>query len=93
MPRFYFDVREGARFISDETGREFSDLDEAEREAVSTAAAIGRERLPDNNTADNNTDYIIVEIRNEHHQRVSTLTVSVNVLRADLPPDAPENPT
>ena len=34
MPRFYFDVREGARFIFDAQGLEFSDLDHAEWEAA-----------------------------------------------------------
>jgi hypothetical protein len=46
MPRFYFDVREGARFILDEVGMEFASLDAAEREAATAAAEIGRDRLP-----------------------------------------------
>jgi len=46
MPRFYFDVREGTRFISDEDGLEFDSLEAAEQEAATTAAEIGRDRLP-----------------------------------------------
>jgi hypothetical protein len=46
VPRFYFDVREGARFFSDDEGLEFDSLDTAEREAAATAAEIGRDRLP-----------------------------------------------
>lgn len=40
MPRFYFDVREGARFIPDDEGLEFANLDAAEHEAACTAAEI-----------------------------------------------------
>jgi len=46
VPRFYFDVREGARFVPDDEGLEFEDLDVAEREAAETAAQIGRDELP-----------------------------------------------
>ena len=46
MPRFYFDVREGARFVPDDEGMEFPDLDAAEREAAVSAASIGRDLLP-----------------------------------------------
>lgn len=40
MPRFYFDVREGEKFIPDEEGLEFDSLDAAEREAATAAAEI-----------------------------------------------------
>ena len=46
MPRFYFDVREGARFLPDDEGVEFPDFDAAEREAAEAAASIGRDLLP-----------------------------------------------
>lgn len=45
MPRFYFDVREGLRFIPDNEGSEFHDLDAAEREAAEAAAEFGRDKL------------------------------------------------
>jgi len=38
VPRFFFDVREGVRFIPDDDGVVFPDLDTAEREAAQTAA-------------------------------------------------------
>jgi hypothetical protein len=34
MPRFYFDSREGSRFIPDDERVEFLDLDAAEQEAA-----------------------------------------------------------
>jgi hypothetical protein len=46
VPRFYFDVRDGATFTPDEEGLEFSSLDAAERAAAEAAAEIGRDRLP-----------------------------------------------
>jgi hypothetical protein len=46
MPRFYFDVREGARFVADEAGLELDSLDAAEVEAAIGSADIGQDRLP-----------------------------------------------
>jgi hypothetical protein len=86
MPRFYFDMREGTRFIPDEDGLEFESLDAAEHEAACTAAEIGRDRLPTSDSRE-----ITVEVRNEHRQRVLTITVSMHVDRVDpepLPPRA-----
>jgi hypothetical protein len=86
VPRYYFDVREGAQFTVDSEGLEFDSLDAAEREAAVTAAEIGRDRLPKGDARD-----ITVELKNEHHQRVLTVTVSMEIHRVDpepLPPHA-----
>jgi hypothetical protein len=58
MARFFFDIREGCRFISDEEGLEFSDIAAAEYEAARAAADIGRDLLP---KGDLRT--IVVEVR------------------------------
>ena len=76
MPRFYFDVREGSRFNSDEEGLEFEDVDRAEREAAMAAAEIGRDRLPKGDVRD-----ITVEVRNEQNQQVTTGRVAMQVDR------------
>ena len=76
MPRFYFDVREGVRFVPDEEGLEFPDVDAAEREAAEAAAEIGRSLLPVGMTRS-----VTVEVRNEHGQRVVTATVTLAVDR------------
>ncbi len=52
MPRFYYDSREGSRFIPDNEGLEFPDLDAAEREAATAAAETGRDWLPSGDTRD-----------------------------------------
>lgn len=70
MPRFYFDVREGATFIPDEEGLEFDGLDGAEYEAARAAAEIGRNQLPKGDARE-----VTVELKNEHRQRVLTVTV------------------
>jgi hypothetical protein len=44
LPRFYFDVREGTSFASDDEGQELESLDFAERMAAESAAEIGRDR-------------------------------------------------
>jgi hypothetical protein len=78
MSRYYFDMREGARFVSDAVGLEFDSLDAAERAAAETAAEIGRELLPKGNDRE-----ITVEVRNEHRQRVLTATSSLEIHRVD----------
>jgi hypothetical protein len=84
MPRFYFDIREGTRFIPDETGLEFDSLDAAEQEAASAAAEIERDQLPKGDTR-----AVTVELRNEHRQRMLTVTVSMEVERVDPEPAPP----
>lgn len=84
MPRYYFDVREGARFTPDEEGLEFDSLDAAEHEAACAAAEIGRDRLPKGDTR-----MVTVEVKNEHHQRVRTVTVSLEIDRVEPAPVPP----
>lgn len=84
MPRFYFDIRVGTRFVPDEEGVEFPDLEAAEREAAETAAAIGRDHLPTGETQE-----VVIEVRNEHGQRVMTACVSMRIDRVAPPPTPP----
>ena len=84
MPRFYFDVREGASFAPDEDGLEFDSLDAAERETARTAAEIGRDRLPKGDARE-----ITIELKNEHRQRVLTVIVSMVTHRVDPAPEPP----
>ena len=84
MPRFYFDIREGVRFVPDEEGLEVPDLDAAEREAAEAAAEIGRSLLPVGMARS-----VTVEVRNEHGQRVVTATVTLAVDRVYPEPAPP----
>jgi hypothetical protein len=81
MAKFFFDIREGQKFILDEEGSEFPDVAAAEYEAAIAAAEMGRDRLPQGDLRT-----IVVEVRNEHGQRVATATVSLTVERVDPPP-------
>ncbi|MBM6595073.1 DUF6894 family protein [Microvirga pudoricolor] len=76
MPRFYFDVREGRRFAPDTEGSEFESLDAAEHKAATVAADIGRDMLPKGDARQ-----ITVEMKNERHQRLLTVTVSMEIHR------------
>ena len=84
MPRFYFDIREGARFAPDDEGIEFPDFDAAEREAAEAAASIGRDLLPRGDARE-----VTIEVPNEHRQRVLTVTVSMHIDRVHPSPVRP----
>jgi hypothetical protein len=84
MPRYFFDIREGAKFTPDEDGLEFDSLDAAEHEAACTAAEIGRDRLPTSDARE-----VTVEVKNEHQQRVLTISVSLEIHRVEPPPQPP----
>jgi hypothetical protein len=78
MPRFYFDVRDDGSFTSDDEGREIDTLDAAELAAAEAAAEIGRDWLPKSDAR-----AVTVEVRNEHRQRVLSVTVTMQVERVD----------
>ena len=85
MPRFYFDVREGARFSPDSVGLEFDSLDTAEQEAARVAAEISRDQLPKGNARE-----VTIEVKNEHGQRVLTVTMALMVYRVSPSPEPPD---
>jgi hypothetical protein len=76
VPRFYFDVREGAELTPDNEGLEFGSLEAAEYEAARAAAEIGRDDLPKGKARD-----VTVEVRDEHGRQVLTVTVAMTVRR------------
>lgn len=82
MPRYYFDVREGTKFTPDDEGQEFDSLDAAEHEAACAAAEIGRDWLPKGDARE-----ITVEVKNEYHQRVLTIRVSLEIDRVEPAPE------
>jgi hypothetical protein len=84
MPKYYFDIREKGRFVADEEGTDLPDFEAAEREAAELAASIGRDRLPSSESR-----AIIVEVRNQHRQRVLTVTVSLDIVRVRPRPRVP----
>ena len=71
MPRYYFDIREGLRFRPDRVGEEFEDLGSAKGHAVHLAGEIAKD-MP----LDPSNHVVIVEVCNEHKERVVTVTVA-----------------
>ncbi len=86
MPRYYFDIREGLRFRPDHTGEEFEDLVSAKGHAVHLGGEIAKE-MP----LDPSNHVVIVEVCNEHKERVVTVTVSLWIERAQVE-DQPVHP-
>jgi hypothetical protein len=86
MPRYYFDIREGLRFRPDGAGAEFEDLGTAKSHAVHLAGEIAKDMplAPSNHV-------VIVEVCNEHKERVVTVTVSLWIERTQVE-DQPVNP-
>ena len=79
MPRFYFDVREGAQVTRDDDGLDLESLDAAETEAICAAAEISRESLPRARASE-----IMVQVRDERGEQIIIVAISMTVRRIDL---------
>ncbi|WP_425265667.1 DUF6894 family protein [Terrihabitans rhizophilus] len=77
MPRFYFDIWEGRRFIRDDDGVDLEDTDAVERTATIAAADIGREVLPREAGATS----VTIEARDEAGNHLLSVTTSLLVRR------------
>ncbi|KFG69669.1 hypothetical protein [Microvirga sp. BSC39] len=76
MPRFYFDIHHGTGLVPDDDGSEFASVDAAIQGAITSAGEIGRNLL-----AKGQTSGIVVRVRDQHDQRVCTITASMTVER------------
>jgi hypothetical protein len=76
MPCFYFDIREGPRFIPDPGGEDLEDLEAAKCHAARLAGEITSD-LPLRPAG----HVIIIEVCDERKQRVLTMTVSLAIER------------
>ena len=79
VARYYFDVHTGTGLLRDDEGAEFDSLDAAIRGVARSAAEIGTGRLARGDLSD-----VVIEVRNEHDQRIVTVTASMKVDRHDL---------
>ena len=82
MSRYYFDVRENGHLFPDDEGLECDSLDAAERLAIEAAAEIGRDQL-----SKGDLQAVTVEVQNAYRQWVLTVTVSIELHRADPAPE------
>jgi hypothetical protein len=79
VARYYFDIRHGTDLLRDDEVAEFDSLDAAIRGVARSAAEIGTGQLARGDLSD-----VVIEIRDEHHQRIITVTASMKVDRHDL---------
>ena len=83
MPCFYFDLHEGPRPVPHAGSEEFDGWEAAGHHAVRLAAERASTLSPE---AAHRT--ILVDVRNEHKQRVMTVTVFAAAKRVAAGPDA-----
>ena len=76
MALYYFDIQNGKPPITDDEGAEFDSLDAAVQAAARSAAEIGTNRLAKGDTSD-----VVIEVRDEQHQRICTVTASMKIER------------
>ncbi|WP_372441267.1 DUF6894 family protein [Microvirga arvi] len=83
MPRFYFDLILGSNSNLDPEAYELESLLAAEIEALRSAGELARDQLL---KLQSPPEDVRVEVRDEHRQRVLTVTVSIRVERTGLMP-------
>src|SRR5215204_75890 len=74
MPRFHFDIHDGARFTMDETGEELDGLQAAREQAARRLEELAREILRDGDRRD-----VVIEVKDEVGQRVLIAKLSVSI--------------
>ena len=82
MPRFYFDIRDGERFVPDEDGLEFPTVNKARDDASRTLGQMMKEAMPDGQHHD-----MAVEVRSDDKRPLPKvqITFDVEALAKDVP--------
>jgi flagellar hook-associated protein FlgK len=78
VPRYFFDIEDGARTFVDKEGTELDDVEDARDEALETLGEIAKDKLPENDRRD-----FVLTVR-EGGRKVLTATLSLRVHR-ELP--------
>jgi hypothetical protein len=76
MPRFYFDVSEGQKFIPDDEGFEMESLNAAEHEATQALIQLGRDWLAC-------AREVGIQVRDEQRRPVLALSLEMKVERLE----------
>jgi len=84
MPRYFFDIHDGARSTTDDTGVELDGLEAARQEAARTLGEIARDILPYSDRHE-----VVIEVKNEAGQRVLVTKLSVSIEPTELPGFSP----
>jgi hypothetical protein len=83
MPRYFFDVDDGASFSRDKQGLELGSTDEAQHEAVKALPGIARDALPDGTRRE---FAVLVRDENEQPILIAKLSLAVESLIGVYPP-------
>ena len=81
MARYYLNVHDGGQSAHADEGSEFDSLDAAVQSALTSAGEIGRSLLGKGDTGN-----IVNKVRDEHTQRVCTVTASMRIDCHAAPP-------
>ncbi len=84
MPRYFFDIHDGAHFTADEIGVELDGIEAAQQEAVKALAGLAEEILSEGELHD-----AVIEVKDEAHQRVLVAKFSASIERIELPGFSP----
>ncbi len=84
MPRYFFDIHDGAHFTTDDTGMELDGIEAAQEEAGCTLGGIARDLLQDGRPHE-----VVIEVKDEAGQRVLVAKLSATVERTELPGFSP----
>jgi uncharacterized protein DUF6894 len=75
MALFYFDVQVDGTLVKDKDGLDLADLAAAKVQAKETCMAIGCDEFP----ATGGNGDVVIEVRNEHHDLVLTVTATMSL--------------
>ena len=84
MPRYHFDIHDGARFTTDETGVQLDGIKAARQEAARRLAELAQEILPSDDRRE-----VVIEVKDETGQRVLVAKLSVSIEGTELPGFSP----
>jgi hypothetical protein len=84
VSRYYLNVQNGANFIVGKEALEFDSLASAEHAAALTASELGMDRVRKGYAAGHE---VVVEVRDEQHQRVAMVTAGMKIYRLAPPPE------
>ena len=84
MPHYHFDMHDGARFTTDETGVELDGMKAARQEAARRLAELAQEILPNDDRRE-----VVIEVKDETGQRVLVAKLSVSIEATELPGFSP----
>ena len=84
MPRYHFDIHDGARFTTDETGMELDGIKAARQKAARMLGELAGEIQPEGDRWD-----VVIEVKDEIGQRVLVAKLSVSIEATELPGFSP----